>query len=717
MSLQNSFFEIAVILGLATLLGVAGQKLRQPLLIMFLATGILVGPSCLGVVESHSKIELLAHIGVALLLFIVGLRLDFHLIRTTGAVSLATGLGQIAFTSLISFTLAAVLGIPLVSAAYVAVAMSFSSTIIIVKLLSDKKEIGALHGQIAIGFLIVQDIAAILALVALATFGSSTGTNGSFAETSFFIAAKGLGLLAAVALLTRFVVPPLARYLAQSQELLALFAIAWAVLLGTSSELLGFTKEVGAFLAGISLASTPYRDAIGARLTTLRDFLLLFFFIDLGARLEWSTVGSQVGKSLVFSLLVLVGNPIIVLAIMGRMGYRRRTGFLAGLTVAQISEFSLIIAAMGMSVGHIPPETMGLITLVSVITIFASTYMILYSGPLYEFLSGPLRVFERRVPHRETRDSVASDEPVDVILLGLGNYGSELAEHLWRRGKTIIGVDFDPSALDRWRARGMPVLFSDIGDPELLDQLPLGAARWVASTAGTRDLNLALANHLRDAGFEGRIALRAADPDEAASYEKSGVDVVLRPFVDAAESAADAVTHATEFLPKRHDWPIDFREIRIRSDVTAAGKTLRDLPLRSKVGVSVLAVGRGGRVTFDPDPDFQILPGDRVVVAGPFAELEKAESVLSRSKSEAEQEPDERFEIAEIRLADDSAESGRTLAESEFKAIYGVTVVGIQRRGEWITSLSPDTRLEGGDTLLIVGTADAVGALGAGGVV
>ena len=534
----------------------------------------------------------------------MGLRLDFHLIRTTGAVSLATGLGQIAFTSLISFTLAAVLGIPLVSAAYVAVAMSFSSTIIIVKLLSDKKEIGALHGQIAIGFLIVQDIAAILALVALATFGSSTGTNGSFAETSFFIAAKGLGLLAAVALLTPI------RAAAVGSLSGAIAGIAGSLRhclggpVGTSSELLGFTKEVGAFLAGISLASTPYRDAIGARLTTLRDFLLLFFFIDLGARLEWSTVGSQVGKSLVFSLLVLVGNPIIVLAIMGRMGYRRRTGFLAGLTVAQISEFSLIIAAMGMSVGHIPPETMGLITLVSVITIFASTYMILYSGPLYEFLSGPLRVFERRVPHRETRDSVASDEPVDVILLGLGNYGSELAEHLWRRGKTIIGIDFDPSALDRWRARGMPVLFSDIGDPELLDQLPLGAARWVASTAGTRDLNLALANHLRDAGFEGRIALTAADPDEAASYEKSGVDVVLRPFVDAAESAADAVTHATEFLPKRHDWPIDFREIRIRSDVTAAGKTLRDLPLRSKVGVSVLAVGRGGRVTFRPRSRF-----------------------------------------------------------------------------------------------------------------
>jgi Kef-type K+ transport system membrane component KefB len=287
--------------------------MRQPLIIMFLATGILAGPSFLGVIRSYQQIELLAHIGIALLLFIVGLKLDLHLIRTTGPVALATGLGQIVFTSLIGFLIAMALDMSFLTAAYVSVALTFSSTIIIVKLLSDKKEIDSLHGQIAIGFLIVQDIAAILALVGLTTYGSSVAAPGSAYVSTVVIAAKGLGLLGAVALLMKYALPWLTRRLAYSPELLTLFAIAWAVFLGAGSESLGFSKEVGAFLAGISLASTDYRDAIGARLTTLSDFLLLFFFIDLGARLDWSTVGSQVGASVVFSLFVLVGNPLIVL--------------------------------------------------------------------------------------------------------------------------------------------------------------------------------------------------------------------------------------------------------------------------------------------------------------------------------------------------------------------------------------------------------------------
>lgn len=273
----NAFAEIAAILTLATILGVAGQKLRQPLIIMFLVTGILAGPTGLGIIESYEQIELLAHIGIALLLFIVGLKLDLHLIRTTGPVALATGLGQIIFTSAIGLLIALALGLEMVEAAYVAVALTFSSTIIIVKLLSDKKEIDSLHGQIALGFLIVQDIAAILALVALTTFGTAMAENGAGAIQATLIAVKGLGLLTVIALLTRFILPPLTKRLARSQEMLTLFAISWAIFLGGVGELLGFSKEVGAFLAGVSLASTGYRDAVGAGSRVCVTFAALFF--------------------------------------------------------------------------------------------------------------------------------------------------------------------------------------------------------------------------------------------------------------------------------------------------------------------------------------------------------------------------------------------------------------------------------------------------------
>ena len=708
----SAFVEMAAILGLATIVGIVGQKLRQPLIIMFLATGILAGPSCLGIIQSYDQIELLAHIGIALLLFIVGLKLDLNLIRTTGPVALATGLGQIVFTSIIGFGIALALNMPPLTAAYVSVALTFSSTIIIVKLLSDKKEIDSLHGQIAIGFLIVQDIAAILALVGLTTLGSSVGAEGSPYITGLMVGAKGLGLLGMIALLMKYVLPRLTRRLAHSLELLTLFAIAWAVLLGAGSELLGFSKEVGAFLAGVSLASTEYRDSIGARLTSVRDFLLLFFFIDLGARLDWSMVGSQMGTSFVFSLFVLIGNPLIVLAIMGWMGYRRRTGFLAGLTVAQISEFSLIVAALGLSLGHITNETMGLITLVGVVTIFISTYMILYSGRLYCLLSEPLKIFERRNPYREAAiDTLKETAPVDVILVGLGNYGSGLAENLLRRDKAVLGVDFDPGALDKWRERGMSVLYADVGDPEMHEQLPLNKARWVISTVRSREVNLALVHILKTKGYGGKLALTAANAQEAEAFENAGAHLVFRPFADAMEQAADALACAMDFLPEHVNWPISFLEVRIRSDASAAGRTIRDIPLGSTTGVSVLAVSRGGQVHYEMGPDFQIFPGDRLLIMGPPGGLKEAESSLNQSEARRDGENLNRFEIGEVRVANDSAISGQSLADLRFRQKYGVSLVGILRNKEKITTIDSAERLMAGDCLIVIGKSEAVRSL------
>jgi len=711
MTVENSFVEIAAILGLATVTGIIGQKLRQPLIIMFLATGILAGPSFLGIIHSYEQIELLAHIGIALLLFIVGLKLDLHIIRTTGPVALATGLGQIVFTSLIGFVIAIAMGMSYLSAAYVSVALTFSSTIIIVKLLSDKKEIDSLHGQIALGFLIVQDIAAIVALVGLTTLGSSVSGEGSGYLSFLMIGAKGVGLLVAVALLMKYVIPPLTQRLAHSLELLTLFAIAWAVLLGACSELLGFSKEVGAFLAGVSLASTAFRDSIGARLTGLRDFLLLFFFIDLGARLDWSMVGSQLGASLVFSLFVLVGNPLIVLIIMGVMGYRRRTAFLAGLTVAQISEFSLIVAALGLSIGHITKETVGLITLVGVVTIFLSTYMILYSYPLYRVLSGPLKIFERRNPEREAAiDTFSEVEAVDVILVGLGNYGSGLMKHLLRRKNIVVGIDFDPGALDKWRKRGVPVLYGDMADPEMHEHLPLKKARWVISTVRSREMNLALIHNLKKDGYSGKVALTATGGQDAAEFEKAGANLVFRLFRDATEEAVDALTYTMDFLPESVDWPVSFLDLRIRSDALAAGQTIKELPL-SASGISILAVSRGGRLFYEPKPDFRIFPADRLLLMGHPAGLKGAKNILNQPEMPRGAEDADRFEIAEIRVSEDSDLSGRSLAELHFRQKFGATLVGIRRDQEQITTINPAEQLHGGDCLIVIGKAGAINEL------
>ena len=718
MELPSTFVEIAVILGLAALLGALGQKLRQPLIIMFMAAGILAGPAGLGVIASHGNIELLAHIGIALLLFIVGLNLDIHLIRTIGPVALATGLGQIVFTSLFGLLIALALGMTPVGSLYVAVALTFSSTIIIVKLLSDKNEIDSLHGQIAIGFLIVQDIAAIIALVVLTTIGARTFVASSSAAAAspfwsvLIIAGKFLAFLGLVVLLAWKIIPPLARRLAASPEMLTLFAVAWAVILGAASELLGFSKEVGAFLAGVSLASTVYREALGARLAGLRDFLLLFFFIDLGSRLDLSMVGSQAVSAALFSVFVLVGNPLIVMAIMGRMGYRRRTGFLAGLTVAQISEFSLIVAAMGLSLGHIDAEIMGLITLVGVVTIFVSTYMILYSGQLYDVLSKFLGIFERRDPHRESAsDSLQEMTAIDVILVGLGNYGGGLAENLLQRNKTVLGIDFDPDALQKWRNRGLSVLYGDMNDPGICSQLPLGKARWVVGTTRIRELNLFMLRKLRHCGYEGRVALTAANQEDAVAFDKAGADIVFRPYADAAEQAVDNLSDAMDMLPEQIDWPVSFREVRIPPGAAAAGRAVRDILLRDRTGVSILAVSRSGRAHYDPGPDFQVFPGDRLVIVGTAEQLQRAEDYLILPPEGQEASGSERFVIAELDVIAGETVAGRTLAELSFRQNYGVTVIGIHRGERRVMTPGAGERLVAGDRLVVIGSAGAVSGL------
>lgn len=538
----DAYSEFTVLLLTAAVIGAFGVRLRQPLLVTYIVVGIVVGPSVLGWVTAHDQIDLLAQIGVTLLLFVVGLKLDMHLVRNLGSVALATGLGQLAFTIVFGYLIALALGMAAMTALYVAVALTFSSTIIIVKLLSDKREIDSLHGRIAMGFLIVQDIAVVVAMMVLGAHHAGSGSGG-WLTIAATVALKLALVLIVVAALMRYVLPRLLHRMAGSPELLLLAAVAWGTTLATAGELFGFSKEVGAFLAGFSLASTPYREAMSTRLTSLRDFLLLFFFIDLGSKLNLSALGGDLGAAAILSLFVLVGNPLIVMAIMGWMGYRKRTGFLAGLTVAQISEFSIVFVAMGITLGHVGQDALGLVTLVGLVTITLSTYMILYSQQLYGRLKPWLGSFERRVPFRElaVEKNEAGPAEADVIVFGMGRYGKHLAQRLARLETSVLGVDFDPETVAHCRQRGMAIRFGDAEDPTFPETLPLAGTRWVVSTLPQLDVNLGLLDALRRHGYRGRVAMTAHVPADILRLEHAGVDRVLQPFDDAAEFAARAI--------------------------------------------------------------------------------------------------------------------------------------------------------------------------------
>ena len=535
---ENPFYEFTIILLFAAILGAVGQLLKQPLIVVFIALGIIVGPSLLDIVKSKENIELLAHIGIAILLFIVGLKLDLRIIKSVGRIALMTGLGQVLFTSLIGYFIGISLGFPSLHSFYIALALTFSSTIIIVKLLSDKKEIDSLHGQIAVGFLIVQDIVVILVMIVLSTMGD----RGEVSITAQIIRTvlSGLGLIFITFVMMRLIIPRLSHFIAKSPELLSLFAIAWAIAMTSLSEFIGFSGEVGAFLAGVSLASSDFKDAISSRLVSLRDFLLLFFFVSLGSNLNLSLIGEQVSPALIFSVFVLVGNPLIVLIIMGIMGYRKRTALLAGFTVAQISEFSLIFAGMGLAIGHITDEVVGLITLVGLITIGLSTYLILYSHQIYNFLSPALSIFQRKDPYREANIDLDVKGEVEVVIFGVGRFGGRVLDILDLHPELdYIGVDIDPEVVKQYQKKGKRMIYGDIEDPDILELVPYENAKCVISTVPNKDYSLHLIRTLRKSGYNGKIYLTARDEEleaELNSCELCNDFEVLMPYQMAASN-------------------------------------------------------------------------------------------------------------------------------------------------------------------------------------
>ncbi len=234
-------------------------------------------------------------------------------------------------------------------------------------------------------------------------------------------------------------------------------------------------------------------------------------------------MGAHVGPALVFSLFVLVGNPLIVIVIMGVMGYRKQTGFLTGLTVAQISEFSLILAALGVSLGHIGAETMGLITLVGLVTIGLSTYLILHSHSLYDRLARHLRIFERSLPHREQAGDCGLCLPSpEAVVFGMGRYGGELIKGLKEQGWSVLGIDFDPEVIRSWRAGVVAVRYGDAEDPEFLATLPLQDSGWVISTANDLSVNLSLLASLRHQTFGGRTAVRVNRQEDSEVLIRAG---------------------------------------------------------------------------------------------------------------------------------------------------------------------------------------------------
>ena len=515
------FTQISFIIVIVLVMSLLMRILRQPLIIGYIISGIILGPYFLGVLPGVEAIHAFSEIGIALLLFIVGLHLTPRVIKEVGKISLLTGLGQIFFTAIIGYFVAILLGFAPLTALYIAIALTFSSTIIILKLLSDKGDLDSLYGKVSVGFLLVQDFVAIIALVII----SSLSTGENFLGTIGLTLLKGGLLVAILAPISIYILPKFQKFLAKSQEFLFIFSIAWGLGMASLFYFAGLSIEVGALLAGVLLSVSPYNLEVSSKLRPLRDFFIISFFLLLGAQIAISNVSQLIAPSLIFALLIIIGNPLVVMIMMGIEGFTKRTGFLAGLTVAQIGEFSLIVAALGVKVGHISNEILSLITLTSLMTIGICTYLVLYSNKIYPFLSKYLSIFEKK----KIKEKRKIDKDVEAILFGYNRIGFGLLTSLKRIKKKYLVVDFNPETITNLNKLGISAVYGDVDDETLLRELPLKKIKLAISTIPEFETNELLIEILKCENPEVIIIVRAHSIDDAMQLYKKGADYVLTP--------------------------------------------------------------------------------------------------------------------------------------------------------------------------------------------
>ena len=522
------FLELAGVILIAGVLALIAQRLRQPLIIAYILTGVLVGPGVLALAHSTDIFTAMSQIGIAFLLFIVGLNLDWRRIKDVGRVALLAGIAQVVCTSLVGFGIGRLLHFPMMTSLFVAIAFSFSSTIIIVKLLSDKEDLDRLYGRIAVGMLIVQDLVAMFILLLLATMGEGGSVGLALGESAL----KGLVVLVLLAAAAHTVLPRIFRYAAQSQELLFLATIAWCFGLAALLQTLGFGIEIGALLAGISLAGGGYQHEIEGKIRWLRDFFLVMFFIMLGTQLTVSSFHTLWVPAVIMSAYVIVGNPLIAMLIMRFMGYHPRAAFLTGTTVGQISEFSFILLAAAIAAGLAIPEVLPLATIVALVTITVSSYIVMFNERIYDRFSFLFTWMVGKKHPTEFRRA----KPPTTILFGFNRMGKHVYEELREVSDDCLIVDYNPAVLQSLADDGVASMYGDAGSDDVLHFIHAEKAKMIVSTIPDAHVNCDILDYLASHRSRAIIIVTVRNEDEAKKCYAMGASYVIIPSVLGGEA-------------------------------------------------------------------------------------------------------------------------------------------------------------------------------------
>jgi Kef-type K+ transport system membrane component KefB len=509
------------------------RRLGVPSVVAYLLAGLMLGPLT-GLAGSPGGTEVVSEAGVVLLLFLVGLELTVDKVKSVGRVAVVAGGAQVLVTVVLAFGCSALLGFAPVPAFVLAVGLTLSSTVVVVKLLVERRESKAVSGQTAIGILLVQDLFVIVLLTVLAGLGSDGGGAPRLEPGAV---AGGVGralvgmalVVAALAVASRYLLPGPFGWASRSRDTAFVWALSWCFLVVLAVHAVGLSAEIGAFLAGVGLAQTPHVHDVQRRVRPLMHFFIAVFFVALGTRMALVPSGSFWAKAVAMSAFVVAGKFAVVFAITRLLGYHKRDAFESALLLTQISEFSLIFAVAAAEAGLIGDEARGLLGVVALITISASTTLVAVRDRLFAWWEAR-GAGKPDGPGQGTQSPRVKAGPAlagHVIVVGMNTLGRELVRRLHARGETVVAIDTDPAKL-----ASLPgdTLVGDAASAAVMEEASLATARLLVSTLHIDDANdlLAYRAHCARVAF----AVHAADLRQVENLMAMDAAYLMTPKAD-----------------------------------------------------------------------------------------------------------------------------------------------------------------------------------------
>lgn len=533
--------DIGLIIIAAALLGIFVRFLKQPLILGYVIAGFLIGPALLALVQNQESIALLSELGIAFLLFVIGIEMDIKKLKSMGSSIVFIGILQCVITFAVTFVVVYYLmHLKSLEAIYIGWIVAFSSTMVVVKILSDADELDSIHGKVTLGVLVVQDLVAVIALSFLSNAGNTSITS------ILSIVLKGAILFGSVIISAKYILPKLLKYLVESQELLFVGSLTICFFFAAIAMNLGYSIAIGAFLAGLALAATPFNYEISARIKPLRDFFAVIFFVTLGMSLSLAGLRESFLLFAALLALVLLAKPLIVFMLVKMFKYGNRSAFFSATALAQVSEFSLILATAGYQAGNISNPIFMATTLLTVVTLTLTAYIMKYDEAVYQYLSkytgGDKQLLEKEQLGRGAKELLHDH----IIVFGTHRMGMQVIDTLVKQKQKFVVVDYNPERVAELKKKRIKVICTDMSNHELYDVLEFSKARMVISTVNNYEANQLLIKETRRLNKDCTVLVSSRSTLDAIELYTIGANYVVVPESLGGEKLTNYLTHLSD---------------------------------------------------------------------------------------------------------------------------------------------------------------------------